>query len=107
MSTLADLQQEFYATQLGLAQPWPSINDLRYAYFLGVKNGDILLNTDLNVPALIAEQAVTDSSAYIHVNASPLLSAGSRVELPNAGTVTADDIRAALITLGLCKATVA
>ena len=42
MSTIADLQQEFYATQLGLSQPWPSINDLKYAYFLGVKNGNIV-----------------------------------------------------------------
>lgn len=41
MPTSADLAREFYATQLGLSQPWPSISELEYLFYLGAKNGDI------------------------------------------------------------------
>jgi len=43
MPTFQELQQEFYATQLGLDRPWPSVSDLQYLFFLGVKNGDITI----------------------------------------------------------------
>lgn len=43
MPTFAELQAEFFATQLGLNQPWPSVSDMQYLFFLGVKNGDITL----------------------------------------------------------------
>lgn len=41
MPTLAELMQDFYATQLGLEEPFPSLTDMQFAFFLGVKTGAI------------------------------------------------------------------
>lgn len=64
MPSYQELAREFYATQLGLSQPWPSVNELQALFYMGVKNGDIVLGGGTIDPADV-QVAVT---SYLDLN---------------------------------------
>lgn len=47
-NNINELLRAFYATQLGLDQPWPSLSDLQYAFLLGVNTGDIVIGGEVD-----------------------------------------------------------